>query len=429
MPSYIQFKRKRLKQKEYLETKLNLIKYQNAKTSTTVHTNKYFQNNNENLNAISKKTSKKIYTNHENMNGNSTNVSSEKVVKNQDILISIENNNNKRYKNDPTVIDVHNELQLKSLKLNNRKTNSINNYQSNNTNNQKKVAKVSKHAYNYQHGQKIASNRFHDDDNIEEDEELEEDLEDLEEYQIEENQYDNNDIIYKNYPNTNANTNGTVLNHKQIKQQQLLLEQQLFNQKQKQQLSNVWIDRKTNKIILNSDTDEINKVKKQFRKHDNNNNMNKNVIDKLMSNERKLQQQQLLMSNDCPSSSIDSSSSRCIRNNSYLNANHNVNIVPNNNKNNLYAGGNNSNSMSNSIDTVRPPSSASNSSSVNNYNSNNGSVHSNLIKQSGNKKKRKAQTNPKTKQYQLEQEKFQLDIIDEKTAKANQDYASYEITV
>lgn len=413
VPSYIRFKRKRLKQKELLEHKLTLIKYQQQQqfsntNKTTVHMNKYFHQQNS-INNSTKKPTKKIYTNQENMllNGNANNVSSDKLNKNPDLVISNRFTNNKNI----DAIDVQNELQLKSVNSKRKQNSYTASVQ---------TKKTSKHAANsYQPGQKLPNSRHYDEeDNLDEEEQN-----NLNEYHYE-NHYDNNAIMFQNYPNTNGN----ILNHKQIKQQQQLLEQQMFAQKQKQMNSNVWIDRKSNKIILNNNNSnasseiDLPKMKKSYLRK------NENSIDKIMSNERRLQQQ-LLLTNDGASSSLDSGSSRCIRNNSYLNANHNLNnnLVPN--MSNKYAGVNHSNTSS--FDAARPPSSSSTASSLNN-----GSVYSNLIKSSSSntnnnvKKKRKAQSNTKTNNsknnnlYQLEQ----LEIIDEKSAKSN-DYASYEITV
>ncbi len=441
-PSYIQFKRKRQKQREYLEAKLTLLKYQQHSAKSPIAASKYIQ---QHENPI-----KKIY--------NDPTI----ISKNHDIPILIESSTKQlplqasKFES----VDVQNEL--KSKRKHQLHQMHSNNSNSTNTNQNSNYKKSTSSCHNnskvaYQHGQRVnEAETAVFDPNLE-------------------NQYDNNLFTFQNYPNantacSNGNGNGNglngVLNHKQIKQQQHLLE---INQKQLQQKqhknqpavnSNVWIDRKSNKLILNKNSQEDEhfsnsfqqKMNKKLRKHEQIS--NKNAIDKLMLSERKLllqqhQQQQFLVNENSGrdgggSSSVDSSSSRCIRNNSYLNANHNNNL-----KSNLLAGVNNSNSMSSSLD--RPPSSASNTSSMN---QNDASVYSNLIKthSHGSKKKRKTagsatsigngssaggsvnskvNGNHNHNLYQLnEVDKFPLEIIDElKSGKGSQDYASYEITV
>lgn len=206
-----------------------------------------------------------------------------------------------------------------------------------------------------------------------------------------------------------------LLFQQQQKQQQKLLRQQ--QKKLNQQQNNIWINRRTNQVVYNeeeydNDSDlqqqQVFKIKSQSKHSIKSSRSNNDKINKFMSDHKHGS-----IPNSSATESSSNSSNRCIRNNSYLNANHTVGA--------LQAELDHNNHM-NSID-LRPSSSSSNSSS------------SSKIKQ----KKSKNNGHSHNQMHPV-----QLEIINEKNShgfvsssnihrgdqeEGMPDYASYEITV
>ena len=270
-------------------------------------------------------------------------------------------------------------------------------------------------------------------------------------------EYDNGaNLIHQRPPESKSRTKHETGNGKRNK---LLNQQQqehlLTNQNQQQ---NVWLDRKSNNnpntnnnnnLKTNFSDEEASKQKKKYTNHYENSSMakkhqpnersesnsksskaTKNAINRIMANEN-TQQFVSLVNSDYGSGSSVSGSNRCIRNNSYLNANHNmfpinngiVNLPVQNylNGSNSYTNGKNANSNL----EVRPSSSSSVASSLI-------SNASNIQKNSNSSKKSSSKSNGVTTGKEGRMQHVQLNIIEENTSKKPShpaDYASYEITV
>lgn len=393
VPSYMRFRRDKLNQQEYLETKI-LLKPNIDQSNPTLKQDKMMQNNpptrprqgQSNRNR-SDETEMAVFINRNSNNNNNSNVNNEVMISTGEVKKSkrggVSNGQNNRRpmqsQEDP------------QMNKNRRSTSST-----------KKVAKITNNGTGYPlagHRQITSPAR--------------------------QKRYVQNSDFQVN-DDDDDEVNQMLLSKQRTK---FIRQQQKQTNQHNSMSNNVWVNRNANHHIeyngagdydntneeiksLRSKTDVKHQqqmpTKHSSQKNRNNNiNSNSNKINKLMSDSNKR--------GSIPSTSNESSSNssnRCIRNNSYLNANHTISLLKAEQENHQ-----NQINLLNNMD-LRPSSSSSNSSSS-----------------SKNKTRRSKGSNPPANhlhQVHLEiiNEKNHLNKLSEKHMPENlPDYASYEITV